>query len=142
MFTVTNHPVHIVTKDNILSPSALIPFCAFGGSMSAMGVKIDEFDSPVCNSFQAKIQNDQLCYEVDLNKIINEKKIDVNFGLKAGFSFILDYNEDRQVQTIDDKPYVKVDSEWLNNFNPNAEKDIDQHAFIYLDTIGMKRNIN
>ena len=105
--------------------------------MSAMGVKIDLFDGPVCNSFEPKIQNDQLCYEVDLNKIINEKKIDVNFGLKAGFSFILDYNEDRQVQTIDDKPYVKVDSEWLNNFNPNAETDKDQHAFIYLDTIGI-----
>ena len=142
MFTVTNHPVHIVTRDYKLSPSALIPFCGFGGNMSAMGVKIDQFDRPVCNSFHATIQNDQLCYEVDLNKIINEKKIDVNLGLKAGFSFILDYNEDRQVQTIDDKPYVKVDSEWLNNFNPNAEKDIDQHAFIYLDTIGMKRNID
>ena len=32
--------------------------------MSAMGVKIDKFDVPVCNSFQAKILNDQLCYEV------------------------------------------------------------------------------
>ena len=29
--------------------------------MSAMGVMIDQFDVPVCNSFQAKILNDQLC---------------------------------------------------------------------------------
>ena len=35
--------------------------------MSAMGIMLDLFDVPVCNSFQARILNDQLCYEVDLN---------------------------------------------------------------------------
>ena len=52
--SIINHPVHIKTKDYKISPSAFIPFCDFGGSMSAMGVKIDQFDVPVCNSFQAK----------------------------------------------------------------------------------------
>ena len=33
---IVNHPVHIVTKDNQISPSSLIPFCEFGGNMSAM----------------------------------------------------------------------------------------------------------
>ena len=33
-----------------------------------MGVKIDQFDVPVCNSFEATVLNDQLCYEVDPNK--------------------------------------------------------------------------
>ena len=61
MFTTTNHPVHIVTTDNKISPSAFIPFCDFGGNMSAMGVEIDQFEVPICNSFQAKILNDQLC---------------------------------------------------------------------------------
>ena len=64
------HPVHIVTKNNQMSPSAFIPFCDFGGNMLQMGVKIDQFDVPVCNSFQARILNDQLCYEVDLNSFI------------------------------------------------------------------------
>jgi len=141
VFTDVNHPVHIVTRDNKLSPSALIPFCDFGGNMSAMGVKIDQFDSPVCNSFQAKIQNDQLCYEVDLHKFVNEKKIDVDMGLKEGFRFLLDYNEDRQVGTVNEKPLRKKDSEWFNKFNPNAEVDKDQHAFIYLDTIGKRLSI-
>merc|ERR1712155_53286 len=66
-YLIINHPVHIVTKDHQMSPSAFIPFCDFGGNMSAMGVKIDQFDHRVCNSFKAKILYDQLCYEVDLN---------------------------------------------------------------------------
>ena len=77
VLTASNHPVHIVTKNNVLSPSALIPFCDFGGNMSAMGVNIDQFDGPVCNSFQPRILNDQHCYEVNLHNIVREKKIDV-----------------------------------------------------------------
>ena len=50
---------------------------------------------PVCNSFQAKIFNDQLCYELDLNNFTN--KHNVQEELKSGFNFIMDYNEDRQV---------------------------------------------
>ena len=50
----TNHPVHI-KEDYELYPTALIPFCEFGGNMSVMGVKIDQFDVPVCNSFRPKI---------------------------------------------------------------------------------------
>ena len=62
---VTNHPVHIIDKDKKLSPTALIPFCEFGGNMSVMGVKIDDFKFPVCNSFRPKIIRDQLCYQVE-----------------------------------------------------------------------------
>ena len=36
--------------------------------MSVMGVKIDQFDVPVCNSFRPKIIRDQLCYTVDPSK--------------------------------------------------------------------------
>ena len=43
--------------------------------MSAMGVKIDQFDVPVCNSFQAKVLNDQLCYEVDLSRFSDKENI-------------------------------------------------------------------
>ena len=60
--TMINHPVHIITHDNKISPSA-------------MGVEIYQFVVPVRNSFQAKIMNDQLCYEVDLNKFSDENNI-------------------------------------------------------------------
>ena len=64
---MTNHPVHFVNDENVLNPTALIPFCEFNGNMSVMGVKIDQFDVPVCNSFRPKILKDQLCYSVDPN---------------------------------------------------------------------------
>ena len=73
------HPVHIIKKDEEFSPSAFIPFCEFGGDDSIMGRKIDAFKNiSVCNSFKAKIFNDQLCYEVDLQKFRNDEKSDTN----------------------------------------------------------------
>ena len=97
--------------------------------MSSVGVKIDQFDIPVCNSFQATILNDQLCYEVDLDRFSNQENIENE--LKLGFTFLLDYNEDRQV-TFDQNTLRKKHS----LARSVAETDQDQHAFIYLDTIG------
>ena len=70
---VTNHPVHIIDQDGVFYPTALIPFCEFGRSMSVMGVKSDQFDHPVCNSFRPKVIRDQLCYTVDPNKGVVRK---------------------------------------------------------------------
>ena len=111
-----------------MSPSAFIPFCELGGNMSAMGVKIDQFDDPVCDSFQAKILNDQICYEVDLSAI---KKENIDKELELGFSFLMDYNEDRQVNL--DKKLQEKTSGFTSKI---IEKHQDTHALIYLDTIG------
>ena len=64
--------------------------------MSSMGVKMDNFTVPVCRSFEAKIMNDQLCYEVDLKTFSYNNNIEKE--LKIGFNFLMDYNEDRQVR--------------------------------------------
>ena len=63
--SVSNHPAHIINKEGTLSPSSFIPYCQFGNSV--MGVKIEQFDEPVCNNFVPKLHNDQICYEIDLN---------------------------------------------------------------------------
>ena len=82
--------------------------------MSAVGTKIKEFEYPVCNSFQAKILNDQLCYEVDPNKY---KKGLSKEELKQGLKLYIDTNNDRQT-------YPK-----------------DTDFMIYLDTMGKYNNI-
>ena len=98
--------------------------------MLAVGIKDDRFDTILCNSFKAKIFNDQLCYEVDLNSLSNKSNIERE--LELGFNFVMDYNEDRQVTF---------------NLSPNNTKRIglastfvqsnhNQHASIYLGTIG------
>ena len=100
--------------------------------MSSMGIKIASFDLPVCNSFQAKILNDQLCYEVDLNKYSNKDNIEGE--LKSGFNFLMDYNEDRQVTFDKDVSTVKEDS----LVSSLVESHEEHNAFIYLNTIGEK----
>ena len=136
-FESIKHPVHFVNKYGKKSPSAFIPFCEFGGNMSAMGMKIDQFSIPVCNSFQAKILNDQLCFEVDLNKFSNKDNIENELGI--GFYFLVDYNEDRNVSfpinisnltlTSDSKTHllsVQIQSSQKNN------------ASVHLSTRGTK----
>ena len=90
---VTNHPVHIKDQSGKLSPTALVPFCDFGGNMSVMGVLIDHFDIPFCNSFRPKILKDQLCYTVDPNNY--KDKIDL--GGDLSLSLFITYNEDKEM---------------------------------------------
>ena len=123
-----NHPVHILDRDGILSPSAFIPFCAFGDDMKTMGRVVKGFHDPVCDSFKAKIRNDQLCYEVDLENYRNKHKIKEQ--LKSGLVMMLDYNLERQSET----------------YNPNkvpnfGTEENENDAKIYLNTIS-KFNLN
>ena len=102
--------------------------------MSAMGVKIDKFDVPVCNSFQAKVVNDQLCYEVDLNKFSDKSNIQKELDL--GFNFFMDYNEDRQVTsnyTISSKHKDFSMASHVLEYDDQPE-----HSHIYFNTIGKK----
>ena len=125
-----NHPVHIINEKKKFSPSAFIPFCEFGGIMTAMGVKIEGFHIPVCSTFQAKIFNDQLCYEVDLNKYSDKNNIEKQ--LQAGFYFLMDYNEDRQV-TFD---HIIGEEREFNLATSLANADHHNQASIYLNTVG------
>ena len=95
-----------------------------------MGVRIDQFDVPVCNSFQDTILNDQLCYEVDLKRFANKTNIDRD--LKLGLNILMDYNEDRQV-TFEKDISESIKVGLTNNL---VESDQDQHALIYINTIG------
>ena len=90
-----NVPPHI--DESNLMKTALIPFCEFGGDMSVMGVKINQFTVPVCNSFRPKIIMDQLCYQVDPNEYKN--KIDLQGDLSL--SLFIHYNEDRQMEDFE-----------------------------------------
>ena len=95
--TISNHPVHIVDENGkIVSPTALIPFCEFGGNMSIMGVKLEGFQDPVCSSFRPKVFRNQLCYEVDPNEY--KKKLGGNNRDTIGLTFLVNFNEDRQTK--------------------------------------------
>ena len=86
--------MHLVDSDGGLSPSAFIPFCSFGEDMSAMGTQIRSFHDPVCSSFKAKIRNDQLCYEVNLQDYKDEGNL--HDQLEQGLVLLIDLNTERQ----------------------------------------------
>ena len=99
--------MHIIDEEGKLSPSALIPFCEIGGNMSIMGTRTEYFREPVCTSFQAKILNDQLCYEVDPNKY----KMNLNANeLKQGLKLYIDTNNDRQTTSEDSDFMIYLDT--------------------------------
>ena len=135
MKTVSRHPVHIKDVKGRMSPSALIPFCGIGRNMSAMGVKIDKFDIPVCNSFTERVLNDQLCYEVDPNNFIQRKNI--LEGFKTGITLVLDYNEDREVSYGTQNDDGMQGDEEEDIMDILVQTDSKREALIYLNTIGI-----
>ena len=72
---------------------------------------------PVCNSFKAKILNDQLCYEADLNEY-KSARTNVDKNLKLGLVFFMDYNEDRQVVVEED-----YDDNWVDSWVEVVDHD-------------------
>ena len=87
-----------------------------------MGRQVNGFRDPVCDGFQAKVRNGQLCYEVDLQKNKDEYKIQKQ--LKSGLILLFDYNVERQSKMYNPKKIQKDNSD---------ENENDIH--IYLDTI-------
>ena len=126
--TMSNHPVHISDEDGAMSASSFIPFCAFNGNMSSMGVRIEKFDVAVCNSFKPKILKDQLCYQVD----VNDQKFTAE-SLNFGLTFLVDTNDDRQFRWDPEEEEVELtDTVFKNDKNKGL-------FMIYIDTLG--RNI-
>ena len=128
MEKLSNHPVHITNENHKLYPTALIPFCEFGGNLSVMGVKIDQFDVPFCNSFRPKIIKDQMCYTVDPNEYKN--KIDLKGDLSL--SLFINYNEDRQ---MDDDVSLEEHSIIVDTIGNNFTSDL---GILFNNILGTK----
>ena len=120
MQEVSNHPVHIKNKNGEFSTSSFIPFCSFGNDL--IGSKIKGLDIPVCDIFNTKIHNDQLCYETDLQELKNNNTDILLKQLETGLTLILDYNEERQID--------------FQHFTNKSFDNNDNSVSLYLNTIG------
>ena len=119
---ISNHPVHIHNynnNDKELSPTALIPFCSFSDNFGLMGEENLHFEVPVCNSFSAKVVNDQLCYTTDPNRLKN--KIDFNTLLfknkELSITLYIDYNEDRHWGKIENSESQNIRLETIGKYH-------------------------
>ena len=62
--------------------------------MTVLGQEIENFTSPVCSSFKPTILAGQRCYQLNLDDFDNS----VRPGPLGGVSFVMDYNEERNVE--------------------------------------------
>ena len=74
----------------------------------------------MCNSFRKKVLNDQLCYEVDVNEIIDKTVLQKE--LKIGLMFLIDHNEDRQVTFKEDE---EEDHKNLHQLGKNSTESFE-----------------
>ena len=85
-----SHPPHLAASWS----SALIPFCAYKTDLnfSKNALALPGITFPLCSSFLPTILEGQLCYKLTLNKTSGQEK-------ENELMLLLDYNEDRSLQT-------------------------------------------
>ena len=86
-----SHPPHLTSTWS----SALIPFCAYKTDMniSENPLTLPGITYPFCSSFQPTMLEGQLCYKLTLNATSGQ-------GKENELVLLLDYNEDRSLQTL------------------------------------------
>ena len=117
LLSVNNHPVHLANTNKY--QTALIPFCAFGEDMEIMGTNIDGLDVPACNSFVPKNHDEQLCYEVELDRFKNNSILEKQ--LRSGLVLLLDFNE---IRSLDEYSSNKTEK---NLFSEDEENSFTIH---------------
>ena len=70
---VSLDPPHLVDSQEQLTPSALIPFCAYDGDMNITGQYVPGLDFPICNKFRPSLLDGQLCYTLDMKDVLKDK---------------------------------------------------------------------
>ena len=98
--------------------------------MSLLGVDNSNFRFPVCSAFRKKIVDGALCYQININ---NFKKSFTVSELKRGLTFLLDYNEDRQLSENTGTPHQMT--KYNNMVNKFVDFEDQFKARIHIDTI-------
>ena len=79
---VSLHPPHLIDLQGSLTPAALIPFCAYQTNMTLLGQTRQDLPFTVCSQFKPTILEGQLCYSLEICKLINRSKAGkTSFGL-------------------------------------------------------------
>ena len=92
-----SHPPHLTSTWS----SAFIPFCAYKTNLniSENPFTLPGLTFPLCSAFRPTILEGELCYELKLNKLSDQ-------GKRNQLMIVLDYNEDRSLQTSSEEEKV------------------------------------
>ena len=84
--------------------------------MSLLGRKVEGFQVPVCSAFTGKIVNNQLCYEVDLNRFRDQ--VDWEEALQSGLSLVIDTNDEYDVRKLlTEDGNTKTEEDMLDSYS-------------------------
>ena len=131
MLDLLNHPVHILDDNLNLSPSAFIPFCSFDGNSDLLGRDYGNFSLPVCSSFKKRLLEGQLCYQIDVNRVINDKSV---AGLqKGGLTLLVDVNAEKDLfSVLNTTPEDEIFSDFIEEI---YEAEEFEKIMIHIETI-------
>ena len=122
--------MHLLDDNENLSPSAFIPFCSFQGSPDLLSRDFDNLSLPVCSSFKKKLLDGQLCYQIDVNTLINETSAT---GLqKGGLALLVDDNAEYDLTTFGRTPEEDVFDDFTEEF---FETEESEKIMIHIETI-------
>ena len=121
-----NHPPHLTT----VWSSAFIPFCAYKTELniSKNSIVLKNTNFPLCSSFLPTVLEGQLCYKLTLNKTSGQ-------GKRNELMLLLDYNEDRSMQTSSTKDEVAKTSNMTLNFDTAVESIQGSLAKVQINTL-------
>ena len=130
LLDLLNDPVHILDDDENLSPSAFIPFCSFQGSPDLLSRDYGNFSLPVCSSFKKKILDGKLCYQIDVNTLVNETTA---AGLqRGGLALLVDANAEYDLNTFRKAPEEDIFDDFTEEF---FEAEESEKIMIHIETI-------
>ena len=128
------NPPHLLDTFGNTTHSALIPFCAYKSDMSITGEYIESRRFPVCTKFQPTIQDGQLCYVLNINKVLEVAgglgRLKTASGKNAGILLLVD-----PVKPADDHSTTENDLEGNNMMRIERSQDIKNSARIYISTL-------
>ena len=122
--------MHLLDDNENLSPSAFIPFCSFQGSPDLLSRDFDNLSLPVCSSFKKKLLDGQLCYQIDVNTLVNETTA---AGLqRGGLSLLVDANAEYDLNTLLEAPEEDIFDDFTKEF---FEAEESEKIMIHIETI-------
>ena len=124
---VSLHPPHLIDSKGILTPAALIPFCAYQTNMKVLGQKFPSF--PVCSQFKPTVLHGQLCYSLNLSSIGTKSKS----GKSSGLMLIIDQGSAEEETRVDRNSLESEDS--FENIDLHGAGEGTNSARIYLNTL-------
>ena len=128
---VSLHPPHMISSHQDVTPTSLIPFCAYQTEVALVGQERTELPFPVCSHFQPTVLEGQLSYSINISSITKDKTR-TKKGLKNGIILVLSPGSQEGTQ---DQNTGNTRRDKIKYFNFEPKSELSSSASIYINTL-------